>query len=262
VGRESKFEPVQNETQDEATGPATGDHVRSPLPAIARRASSAPSHQRMNAASISAPSFAALDRSLRAAQARATQGLSPTAVVAPWADWAFHLARAPGKQTSLALLLQGLAARYALCTVRAVGRSEVEPLAYPAPGDRRFAAPAWAKWPFNAAVQAYLFAESWWLEATRHVPGVTHRHEEQVAFMMRQLADIASQTNIPWLNPTIIERTMREGGLNLLHGLDHWLEDWQRQLAGMPPSGTGRFVVGRDLAVTSGRVVFRNDLMD
>ncbi|WP_368417019.1 poly-beta-hydroxybutyrate polymerase N-terminal domain-containing protein, partial [Falsiroseomonas sp.] len=51
------------------------------------------------------PSFATLDRSIRAAQARATQGLSPVALAAPLADWAFHLACAPGKQMALALRL-------------------------------------------------------------------------------------------------------------------------------------------------------------
>src|SRR3954468_22900685 len=86
---------------------------------------------------MSAPNFATLDRSIRAAQARATQGLSPISLVAPWADWAFHLARAPGKQTSLAVLLQSSLARLALWTARAAGGADVEPLVHPAPGDRR-----------------------------------------------------------------------------------------------------------------------------
>lgn len=207
-------------------------------------------------------SFATLDRSLRAAQARATQGLSPLAYAAPWADWAFHLARAPGKQWALALRLQILTTRYGLWLARAGTRREVGPIVTPAPGDRRFADPGWSVWPFNALAQAYLLAEGWWLEAARQVPGVTRRHEQQMGFLMRQLADMGAPSNIPWLNPAIIAATSREGGQNLLRGLENWLEDCDRQLAGRPPAGTERFVPGRDLATTPGRVVFRNDLME
>src|SRR4051812_27455314 len=108
-------------------------------PALAERPTLSPQpDNQTDTDRMSAPSFATLDRSIRAAQARATQGLSPISLVAPWADWAFHLARAPGKQMSLAVLLQTSFARLALWAARA-GGSDVEPLVHPAPGDRRFA---------------------------------------------------------------------------------------------------------------------------
>src|SRR5215213_11582647 len=89
-----------------ASSAASGDRI-APTPAAAPRAP--------------VPDFATLDRSIRAAQARATGGLSPMVLAAPWADWAFHLARAPGKQWALALRLQWLAARYTLWALRAAG---------------------------------------------------------------------------------------------------------------------------------------------
>ncbi|WP_372623331.1 PHA/PHB synthase family protein [Falsiroseomonas sp.] len=208
------------------------------------------------------PSYATLDRSVRASQARATQGLSPMAVAAPLADWAFHLAQAPGKQMALALRLQVLAMRYALWLARAAADPAAEPIARPEPDDRRFADPAWSVWPFNALAQGSLLTEAWWMEAARHVPGVTHRHEEQMSFLMRQLTALGAPNNIPWLNPTVIARTVNEGGMNLLRGAANWLEDCDRQLAGRPPVGAEEFVIGRDLAVTPGRVVFRNEVME
>lgn len=214
------------------------------------------------AADAPLPGFASLDRAIRAAQARATQGLSPMALAAPWADWAFHLARAPGKQMALALRLQLLAARYALWLARAPGNPAAEPIFSPEPGDRRFAEPSWNIWPFSAMAQATLLAESWWLEAARQVPGVTRRHEQQVGFLMRQLLALGAPGNLPWLNPTVIERTLQEGGANLQRGLQTWLDDYDRELAGKPPAGAEEFVIGRDLAVTPGRVVLRNDLME
>ncbi|WP_272910923.1 PHA/PHB synthase family protein [Falsiroseomonas oryziterrae] len=208
------------------------------------------------------PSFATLDRSVRAAQARATQGLSPMALAAPWADWAFHLARAPGKQMALALRLQVLAARYALWLARAAADPAAGPILNPEPGDRRFADASWGVWPFNAMAQATLLAESWWTEAARQVPGVTRRHEQQMGFLMRQLAALGAPSNLPWLNPAVVERTVREGGANLLRGLANWFDDCERHLAGRPPAGAEAFVIGRDLAVTPGRVVLCNDLIE
>ena len=64
------------------------------------------------------------------------------------------------------------------------------------------------------------------------------------------------------MNPVILQRTAREGGGNLLRGMTNWLEDLDRQLAGKPPIGTEAFRIGRDVAVTPGKVVFRNDLME
>ena len=212
--------------------------------------------------SLRMPSFATLDRSVRAAQARATQGLSPMALAAPWADWAFHLARAPGKQMALALQLHVLASRYALWLARAAANPAVEPILTPEPGDRRFADAGWRVWPFNTVMQASLLAESWWAEAARQVPGMTRRHEQQIGFLMRHLLALGAPGNLPFLNPSILERTLREGGANLLRGLGNWLDDCDRQLAGKPPAGAEAFVIGRDLAVTPGRVVVRNDLME
>ena len=210
----------------------------------------------------SMPDFEAFDRALRAAMARVTQGLSPAAVAAPWIDWAAHLALAPGKRAALAMHAHALAARYALWLLLHAGQDDGEPIVPSPAGDARFADPAWNRWPYNALAQGWQVTEAWWLEAARAVPGVTHRHEEQLAFMMRQLADVVSPTNLPWLNPVIGDRTVKEGGMNLVRGASNWIEDLDREMAGKPPAGVEDFVVGRDVAVTPGSVVFRNDLME
>src|SRR4051794_18477090 len=129
MGPDSHHEPAQNQNQ-------VADARRRLALATETLASSPQADHRTDTARTSAPNFSTLDRSIRAAQARATQGLSPISLVAPWADWAFHLARAPGKQMSLAVLLQSSLARLALWTARAAGGADVEPLVHPAPGDR------------------------------------------------------------------------------------------------------------------------------
>jgi len=210
----------------------------------------------------SGPTFHTFDRTLRAAEARLTHGMSPTAISGAWLDWAVHLARAPGKRMELAsrAWVQGL--RWLLWLRHATGDGTPPPLAPPVDGDTRFAAEAWRAFPFNALAQAHLLTEAWWMEATRGVPGLSRRHADQVAFMMRQMTDILSPSNNPWINPAIAQRTATEAGMNLVRGAENWLDDIERALSGAPPPGTEKFRPGHEVAATPGRVVFRNDLME
>ena len=63
-------------------------------------------------------------------------------------------------------------------------------------------------------------------------------------------------------NPDILERTLATGGRNLLAGLNNLVEDWQRTASGKKPVGAEKYVVGKTLAVTPGKVVWRNRLME
>jgi polyhydroxyalkanoate synthase len=69
-------------------------------------------------------------------------------------------------------------------------------------------------------------------------------------------------SNFPLTNPEILERTISTGGFNLVKGMQHFLEDWERAVSGKKPVGTERFVVGKDVAITPGKVVYRNGLIE
>lgn len=92
------------------------------------------------------------DRSLHAALARFTLGLSPAALAAAYLDWAVHLVAAPGKR----LQLLDKAARKALRFSAYAWHETMQPGGTPAvieplPQDRRFADAAWQGWPFNSS---------------------------------------------------------------------------------------------------------------
>jgi polyhydroxyalkanoate synthase len=214
------------------------------------------------AASLAGASFHTLDRSLRAAEARLTQGISPTAVSGAWADWLVHLARAPGKRTELAAQAWTQGLRWLLWLRHAATQQDAPPLILPTNGDTRFADPAWQAFPFNAMAQAHLLTEAWWAEATRGVPGLDRAHADRAAFMLRQMVDVLAPSNLPWTNPAIAEHTIAEAGTNLLRGAANWLDDMERTVSGAPPPGTEHFRPGHEVAVTPGRVVFRNNLME
>jgi len=213
------------------------------------------------AAADTTPNFHTFDRVARAVQARFTQGISPTAIAGTWMDWATHLSRAPGKQLELAQRAWQGMAQFALWLPRAMtGGVEAPPPA--ANPDHRFADPAWARFPFSSFAAAHQMAEAWWLEAARDVPGMTRQHGDQMRFMLRQLLDVAAPSNLFWCNPVILSRSVAESGFNLLRGAENWLDDVGRELSGKRPAGTEAFQVGQTVAVTPGKVVYRNDLME
>ncbi|MCE4536967.1 alpha/beta fold hydrolase [Pelomonas sp. P7] len=201
-----------------------------------------------------------LDAQFHAALARWTRSLSVVSPALALADWALHLSLSPGRRMELAALAHEQAMTLAAqARDGLLGARDGE--GTPAP-DRRFAAPEWQHWPFSALAQGFLMQEAWWREATREVWGVDRHHGDLVAFWARQLLDMGSPANLPWTNPEVLRRTWAEGGLNFARGAQAWADDLQRLLTGAPPAGTEGFAVGRNLAVTPGKVVWRNALME
>ncbi len=207
----------------------------------------------------------ALDRALTARLARLTGGLSPAALAGAGMDWAAHLAASPGRRWQLAEHALRQAVRLlGYCTEAAVlgGRAPPPPAFRPGPLDRRFAHPGWRRPPFDLWHQSFLALDEWWHAATTGLRGVTTQHQNAVAFTARQILDMASPSNLPWANPEVIERTLAQGGANLLRGAMNLADDWARQAVGRGPAGTEDFAPGRNLAMTPGRVVFRNRLIE
>jgi poly[(R)-3-hydroxyalkanoate] polymerase subunit PhaC len=202
-------------------------------------------------------STAALDRRIHAAQGRLTRGLSLEALALAFFDWGMHLANAPYHRMDLAHLALEQTKRL---VAAALGVAP-SPCIAPQAGDHRFTSPAWQRQPFDLLKQAFLLQEAWWQAATTGLPGVAVAHERIVSFAVRQMLDVASPSNIPWLNPEVIEATWQTGGRNLLDGLANFAADVRRQATGDAVEETG-FKVGRDLAATQGRVVLRNALME
>jgi polyhydroxyalkanoate synthase len=208
------------------------------------------------------PSFETLNQLARAMTARVTQGASPHAEYAAWMDWLSHLSRAPGRQLELLLQAQIFAARLARFAAGQRSDDASEPPFSPQATDRRFDDPAWGKWPYVLWQQAFLAQEAWWCSATRVVRGMSPKNAARVSFMMQQFLDTVSPSNVPWLNPVVIERTIKESGSNLARGLGYLTEDLLRTVAMEPRTPTNGFRVGEDIAATPGEVIYRNELIE
>ncbi len=204
----------------------------------------------------------ALDRMIHLVSSRFTRGVSPAALTLAYFDWAVHLSMYPGKRLDLA---QDAIRKY-LRLIAYAGRCAVgvggEPCVVPAPGDNRFTAPEWQHWPFNVIHQGFLLAQQWWERATSEVRGIEPHHQDVVHFVGRQLLDIFSPSNYLATNPEVLKRTFNEGGQNLVRGWQNFIDDVDRYARGKPPAGTERWRVGRNLALTPGKVIYRNRLIE
>ena len=205
--------------------------------------------------------WATLDHAARAAVSTVTGGISPVSLAAAYADWAMHLALAPGKQAQLVEKAFKKALRWGLFAYGAL-RPACEPCIEPLPQDKRFSDAAWNAWPYNLMAQNFLLTQQWWHVATSGVPGMTRHHEDMVNFGARQWLDRLAPSNFIATNPVVLAEVARQGGANLWQGWLNALDDWQRTVSGKQPAGAEAFVVGKDVAATPGKVVLKNRLIE
>ncbi|HET7191923.1 MAG TPA: alpha/beta fold hydrolase [Pseudolabrys sp.] len=204
-----------------------------------------------------------IDRSLHAAIARFTAGLSPAALTHAYLHWATHLADAPGKRLQLVDKAVRKNVRFANYAARhAMSGGKCESCIEALPQDKRFAAEEWQRWPYNFLYQSFLLQQQWWHNATTGVRGLSRQHENIVEFASRQMLDMVSPSNCLLTNPEVLHHTLRNGGSNLLRGWQNFTQDWERAVSGKKPVGSEKFIVGRDVAVTPGKVVYRNNLIE
>ncbi len=203
------------------------------------------------------------DRSLHATIARFTFGLSPAALGKAYFDWAIHLAVSPGKRLQLVDKAMRKTTRFANYAFRSALEGGKTPCCIePLPQDRRFAGADWQKPPYNFMYQAFLLQQQWWHNATTGIRGVTKHHEAMAEFVSRQILDMISPSNFLATNPEVLRHTVSKGGMNLVSGLRNMAEDWERAVSGKKPVGTEDFVIGRDVAATPGKVIYRNRLIE
>jgi polyhydroxyalkanoate synthase len=101
-----------------------------------------------------------------------------------------------------------------------------------------------------------------WREATTKIAGVTRQHENLVGFFARQLLDMYAPSNFLATNPDLMARTASAGGANFAVGFHNFIEDCSRQIQRQKPFGADRFRVGREVAATAGKVIYRDALME
>lgn len=141
------------------------------------------------------------------------------------------------------------------------GRSQVAP----ARGDRRFADPAWTSNPLYRRLAQFYLA---WAAGVRRVTDDLETADvdwptvERARFATGILVSALAPTNAVWSNPAALKRAFDTAGLSLGRGFFNLLDDL-RHNGGMPSQvDRTAFAVGRDLAVTPGSVVSRDEVAE
>ncbi|GAC1652869.1 MAG: class I poly(R)-hydroxyalkanoic acid synthase [Vulcanimicrobiaceae bacterium] len=147
-------------------------------------------------------------------------------------------------------------------TERGAGKKVADVIA-PEKGDKRFAHPAWDENPqLSAMKQAYLIATDAILSTIEKTPGADPKTVRRAKFFAKQFANAMSPTNFAFFNPQVIEETMRTGGANIAKGMKNLIEDLQDNEGRVALVDRKAFQVGKNVGVSPGRVVFRNDLVE
>jgi polyhydroxyalkanoate synthase subunit PhaC len=204
---------------------------------------------------------AAMDLPLKLAIARMAHGISPASVTGAYADWLSHLLTSPSKRADLA----ASALRKWLLWLQYLPQAlqgRCDPCVQPAPQDKRFAHKQWQVPPFDILAQAFLLQEQWAAEATTGVRGVSKHHEDIVSFTARQWLDTLSPSNFIATNPQVLAETQATGGINLVNGAANWWRDALAVLGDGRPRGVEDFEPGKAVAITPGKVVLRNRLIE
>ena len=127
-------------------------------------------------------------------------------------------------------------------------------------GDRRFRDPAWHEQPFYSLMrQSYLLYADYLAELARLAP-LPPAEKRRIEFTTRQYLDAIAPTNYPGTNPDVLRRAIETEGASLVQGLRNLADDAQKGRITMTDERA--FAVGRNLAITPGEVVFRNELIE
>ena len=160
-------------------------------------------------------------------------------------------------------LWQDYMALWQSTTRRLLGES-AEPAIEPERSDRRFRDPAWDdNQLFDFVKQSYLLSARWLQSTVRDVDGLDEQTAKKVDFYTRQFVDAMAPSNFVMTNPEVLRTTLESGGENLVRGLENLLDDLDRGKGRLAISMTDydAFEVGENIAVTPGKVVYQNELM-
>jgi len=140
---------------------------------------------------------------------------------------------------------------------------EAGPVAVPDPRDRRFADPEWSQNQFFDFLKQLYLLTAQWAERLVKDANLDERTRKKAEFYVRQIANAISPSNFVLTNPELLRETLASSAENLVRGMHMLSEDIKAGEGHLKirQSDASTFEVGRNLALTPGKVVFQNDLM-
>jgi len=148
--------------------------------------------------------------------------------------------------------------------VKRMAGETVEPVVAPDPRDKRFADPEWSSNQFfDFLKQAYLLTVQWANRLVKDAEGLDPHTLQKADFYVRQIANAIAPSNFVLTNPELLRETLSSNAENLVRGMHMLAEDIEAGHGDLRirQSDAKKFEVGRNLALTPGKVIFENELM-
>jgi len=148
--------------------------------------------------------------------------------------------------------------------MRRMAGDPAQPVAEADPKDRRFADPEWSSNQFfDFLKQAYLLTTDWAQHMVEDAEGLDPHTRQKAEFYVRQIANAISPSNFVLTNPELLRETLSSNAENLVRGMRMLAEDIEAGGGHLKirQSDASMFEVGRNLAVTPGKVIYQNELM-
>jgi polyhydroxyalkanoate synthase len=149
-------------------------------------------------------------------------------------------------------------------TTRRIMGIETTPVIESDPRDKRFADAAWKQNEvFDFIKQSYLLSARYINDVVSRVDGLAPKTSQKIDFYSRQFVNALSPSNFVLTNPEVLRKTAESGGQNLVRGLNNLLSDLERGRGDLriKMTDTDAFKVGENIAVSEGKVIFQNDLI-
>src|SRR5215208_8035941 len=127
--------------------------------------------------------------------------------------------------------------------------------------DKRFSAPDWEQNPFYETLkESYLLASKFLLEEAENTDGEDTDEQRRLKFHLKQFVDAMAPVNYLLTNPAALKKAFETGGVSLAEGARNLLADLQEGRMSMTDANA--FQPGENLAITPGKVVYRNELIE
>jgi polyhydroxyalkanoate synthase len=127
--------------------------------------------------------------------------------------------------------------------------------------DKRFTDPEWENNPYYQTLkESYLLASEYLLAEADETDGHDPEEQRRLRFHLKQFVDAMAPVNFLISNPAALRRIAETGGTSLAEGARNLLADLREGRLSM--TDTTAFELGENIAVTPGKVVFRNELIE
>ena len=171
----------------------------------------------------------------------------------------------PAKVFEQQMQFWGKSVQHFVDAQQALSQGKLEAPEDKTPTDRRFANPMWQTNPyFNFIKQQYMLNAEAIRNAVDSLEDLPSTERSRLKYFSDQIVDMMAPTNFLGTNPDALEKAVETDGKSLIAGLENLIRDLESNNGELivKLSDADAFELGKNIATSPGKVVFRNRMME